>query len=83
MDVLENVHPGFSREHQIQKHCVKPVLLDLLEAFLAGSGGISGQALRIQQQLDAFSNLLLIVNDEDDSLSFRHSLVSLPLEILA
>src|SRR5262249_2750321 len=83
LDVLKNVHPGFSREHQIQKHYIEPVLLDLLETFLAGSGGIGGQALRIQQQLDAFSNLLLIVNDEDDSLSFRHSLVSLPLEIPA
>ena len=53
------------------------IVFDLFQALFAGCCGVRGQAFGIQQQFDAFSDFLLIINDEDDSFSFRHLLAFL------
>ena len=76
LDVLLNLHAGLAGQHEIQQDDVVKVVLDLLEAFFACRCRVRGQTFGREQEFDAFSDFLLIVDDENDSLSFRHSLAS-------
>ena len=73
LDVLLNVHSGLSGQHQIQQDEIVEVLFDLAQAFLAVVRRLGGHPFGRQKHLDAFANLLLIVNDQDISFALRHS----------
>ena len=78
LDLLLYFHAGLSRQHQVEQNGVIRIFFNFFQALFAVRGRICGKALRVQQQFNAFSDFLLIVNDEDHSFSSRHSLVSLP-----
>src|SRR5262245_34408671 len=73
LDGLLDLHAGLPGQHEVQQNGVIPILFDLLQTLFAVNCGICVQPFRGEQYLDAFTDFLFIVNDEDDTLSLRHS----------
>ena len=69
LDLLEQVKAVAVRQIDVEQHEIEEAVLNTLQTFFAGRGGIRLVTLQLQQLLEAFANFALVVNDENGAFS--------------